>query len=92
MDNLCFGGESLISIYNHPKFEFIRGDVRIKDDVEKAISGVDGVVHLAAIVGDPACSKQPELAKEINWSATKSLFKLCEESGYYTKIYLRFYL
>ena len=70
LDNLSFGGESLISIYNHPRFEFIRGDIRKKDDVEKAISGVYGVVHLAAIVGDPACSRKPEVAKQTNWEAS----------------------
>ena len=70
LDNLSFGGESLIGIYNHPRFEFIRGDIRRKDDVKEAIDGVDGVVHLAAIVGDPACSRKPEVARKTNWEGS----------------------
>ena len=33
------------------------------------------VVHLAAIVGDPACARQPELAREVNLGATKALLR-----------------
>jgi nucleoside-diphosphate-sugar epimerase len=79
VDILFFGGESLISIYNHPNFEFMKGDVRDSATVEKALDGITDVVHLAAIVGDPACSKQPELATQINWEASKQLFDLCNK-------------
>jgi nucleoside-diphosphate-sugar epimerase len=79
MDILNFGGESLLSIYNHPNFEFYKGDIRKIEDVNKSCVEVDSVVHLAAIVGDPACSKQPEIAKETNWTATKQLFDYCNE-------------
>lgn len=80
LDNLTYSGESLISIYNHPNFEFMKGDIRSKDDLKKGIKDVDGVIHLAAIVGDPACTMQPELARSINWDATKQLFDLCVSS------------
>jgi nucleoside-diphosphate-sugar epimerase len=81
-DNLSFGGESLIGVYNNPDFEFQKGDVRNIDDVTLAIQGVQSVVHLAAIVGDPACARQPELANEINWVASRSLFDLCNTSSH----------
>jgi nucleoside-diphosphate-sugar epimerase len=77
LDNLSFGGESLIGVYNHPNFEFQKGDVRNGADLKRAIEGVQSVVHLAAIVGDPACAQQPELAREINWEASRTLFDLC---------------
>ena len=80
-DILNFGGESLLGIYNHPNFEFIKGDVRKTTDLKKAIDGVDAVVHLAAIVGDPACEKQPEIATETNWIASKMLFDFCNDSN-----------
>ena len=79
LDALFFGGESLISIYNNFNFEFIKGDIRDKEITNKALEGITDVVHLAAIVGDPACSKQPELAHEINWEATKYLFDECNK-------------
>ena len=79
MDNLSFGGESLIGVYNDPDFEFMKGDVRNSGDVNKALQGVESVVHLAAIVGDPACAKQPELAEDINWNGARNLYDLCCE-------------
>ena len=81
LDILNFGGESLIGVYNNPNFEFINGDVRKKEDLEKSIDGIDAVVHLAAIVGDPACSKQPEIAEETNWIASKMFFDMCNNSS-----------
>jgi len=80
LDNLSFGGESLLGVYNHPDFEFMKGDVRNKSDVLTALSGVTAVIHLAAIVGDPACAKQPELAKDINWNGARNIYDLCCEN------------
>ncbi len=75
-DNLLFGGESLLGVYNHPRFSFIKGDIRDKSLLARAVGQVEAVVHLAAIVGDPACAKQADLAREINWGATKALFDI----------------
>jgi nucleoside-diphosphate-sugar epimerase len=77
LDALFFAGESLLFACGHRNFEFIKGDVRDEDTVARALEDVYGVVHLAAIVGDPACSKQPDLAREINWTATRALFDRC---------------
>jgi len=43
-----------------------------------AMRGVDAVVHLAAIVGDPACARQPELARSVNLEASFALLELCK--------------
>jgi len=80
-DVLNFGGESLLGVYNNPNFEFVKGDVRIEENIRKAIKDIDAVVHLAAIVGDPACAKQPAIANETNWEASKMLFDLCKQSN-----------
>ncbi len=80
LDALYFGGESLISVYNHQNFEFQKGDIRNNETIYNALRGITDVVHLAAIVGDPACSKQPELATEINWEASKHLFDYCNQN------------
>jgi len=80
MDILNFGGESLLSVYNHHNFNFIKGDIRDERDVENALIDADAVVHLAAIVGDPACAAQPELAEETNWQASKTLFELAHQT------------
>ncbi len=81
IDILNFGGESLVGIYNNPKFEFMYGDIRNTENLQRAIEGIDAVVHLAAIVGDPACAKQAAVAQETNWTASKLLFDMCAKSN-----------
>jgi len=80
LDILNFGGESLIYYFNKPNFEFIKGDIRNKEDIINALKDINAVIHLAAIVGDPACAKQPELAKQINWYSSKQLFDYCNNN------------
>lgn len=79
-DILNFGGESLMGIYGNKNFKFVKCDIRKKLDLAKVIKDVDSVVHLAAIVGDPACAKAPTIAEETNWSGSKMLFDMCNSS------------
>ena len=81
LDNLSFGGESLLSFWGNPAFSFIKGDLRNEDDIKTTLTGVDCVCHLAAIVGEPPCKKYPELALQVNWHASVRLYELCEEAG-----------
>ena len=75
-DNLRFGGTGLLSFFRNPKFSLIKADIRDVIQLQKAISMADVIIHLAAIVGHPACKKEPQLATEINLEATKSLAKM----------------
>ena len=84
-DNLTFGGESLIGVYSHPRYEFRKGDIRDRSEVTAALDDVQAVVHLAAIVGDPACAKNPEIARAINLDASTMLFDLCAASSKVTR-------
>jgi len=77
-DNLMYGGESLLGAYHNPNFEFIKGDIRNKLEVENAIKGCEVVVHLAAIVGYPVCKANPDAAIAINREATKQLVDICQ--------------
>ena len=81
MDSLKFGGDALYDVSQNPKFEFVKGDIRNDEVVDKALQDVDALAHLAAIVGDPACSKFSEEAKEVNWTASVSLFEKAEKAG-----------
>jgi nucleoside-diphosphate-sugar epimerase len=74
-DSLLHGGRPLLALLGRDGFEFVRGDVRDAEAVRDALEGVDGVVHLAAIVGDPACAKQPDLARAVNLHASLGLFE-----------------
>lgn len=73
LDNLMYGGEGLLGVVRDQRFEFRRGDVRSIDDVRAAVEGREVIVHLAAIVGFPACRKQPELAREVNVEGSKNI-------------------
>lgn len=73
MDNLMFGGDPLLPFFRNEHFEFIKGDVRNISDVESAMKDQDAVVHLAAIVGYPACRKEPSLAEEVNITGTENI-------------------
>ena len=83
VDNLSFGGESLLGVWYHPNFKFLHGDITDKETIKNAfsISKVDAVIHLASIVGDPACAKQPDLAKRVNWEASVRLLNLSIENN-----------
>ena len=81
LDTLLHGGDSLLGVWSHPGFEFIRGDVSDRKTVQDALAGVEAVVHLAAIVGDPACSRQPELARSVNLQASLDLIEVSQRVG-----------
>ncbi|MBL7717802.1 MAG: NAD(P)-dependent oxidoreductase [Flavipsychrobacter sp.] len=81
IDSLMYGGEPVIDLLNHPNFEFVKGDVRNEADVRKALQGVDCVAHLAAIVGDPACAQDTELATTTNIDGSKMLYNIANELG-----------
>lgn len=81
LDILNFGGDSLVELLNNSDFEFQKGDIRKEEDIEIALDGVDAVVNLAAIVGDPACVKEPEIAKETNYEAAIKLYNAANKKG-----------
>jgi nucleoside-diphosphate-sugar epimerase len=51
----------------------VEGDVRDPEAREQALQDAEAVVHLAAIVGDPACARDPQLAQEVNVDASLAL-------------------
>jgi nucleoside-diphosphate-sugar epimerase len=65
-DNLMYGGEAMLGFWSNPAFQFVKADVRDAAAVRAAVDGCDGIVHLAAIVGDPACRREPDLARSTN--------------------------
>jgi nucleoside-diphosphate-sugar epimerase len=81
LDSLLHGGSALLPVWAHSAFEFLRGDVRDRAAVGRALDGIDAVVHLAAIVGDPACAKQPELARTVNLEASVELLAESRRRG-----------
>lgn len=78
LDNLARGDEGIKELFSKRNFKFINGDIRNISDIVEATKGVDAVIHLAAVVGDPACAAGPKETLEINYLATKMLAETCK--------------
>lgn len=81
LDSLLYGGRSLLECQEDGRFHLVQGDIRSASVVQDALRGMEAVVHLAAIVGDPACARQPELAREVNLEASLQLVELSRRHG-----------
>jgi nucleoside-diphosphate-sugar epimerase len=86
LDSLLFGGESLIPFLHHPNFQFVKADVTepraVKDALKDGWQKPNAIVHLAAIVGFPACQAVGrQVAWRYNVDATKSVFGQAVDLG-----------
>jgi len=81
LDSLLHGGESLLGVWSDPNFEFIHGSICDRDNLKSAVAGMEGVVHLAAIVGDPACARTPDLARNVNLESSLALIEESQKAG-----------
>ncbi len=69
LDNFSLGKkENISSFLKHPNFELIEGDIRNLDDCVLATSGVDYVLHQAALGSVPRSIKDPITTNEVNIS------------------------
>ena len=82
LDSLAVGdGRSVLTAWGRDGFEFVPGDVRDQSARAVALDGVDTVVHLAAVVGDPACARDPAAARAVNLDGTRALLAEAKERG-----------
>jgi nucleoside-diphosphate-sugar epimerase len=92
LDSFKYGQNSLLDCCANDNFTVIRGDVRDKDRLATAMQDAEFIIHLAALVGAPACDRNPVEANTTNVEATKLLLSLrkqgqkilypCTNSGY----------
>jgi nucleoside-diphosphate-sugar epimerase len=96
VDDLLFGGESLLAYLPDQNFRFVKANVWEPRAVRKAVderwSMPDAVVHLAAIVGFPACQAVGrQVAWRYNVEATQHVFEQSEQMGVKRFIYISTY-
>lgn len=73
LDSFNYGRESLKAFESDPNLEIQVGDVTNIFDITRALQDVGGVIHLAGIVGDPACALDEKLTKHVNIVSTRIL-------------------
>lgn len=73
LDSLMYGGRALLPCFAYSAFDFVKGSVLDEPKLKQALKDVDVVVHLATIVGYPACKRDPRLAQEVNLEGTRLL-------------------
>ncbi len=76
VDNLMYGQNSLFHLCAHPAFDFVRGDVRDEKVMSGLMKKADAIIPLAAIVGAPACDRDPRLAESVNLEAIQLINRL----------------
>jgi len=78
-DNYMYGAQSLFSFCGHPQLSLIKGDVRDEKTLGQQIKGHEWIIHLAAIVGYPACAADPLRANSVNVDGTRNVLKTMEK-------------
>ena len=81
IDNNHVGnGVGFLEFIGNQNIKIKIGDIRDYSFIEKATENVDKVIHLAAIVGEPACDKDEKLAEQVNVDGTLNVLKACKKN------------
>jgi nucleoside-diphosphate-sugar epimerase len=62
-------------------YEFVRGDVREKAAVERAVDGVDAIIHLAGVTGAETSHEMEERVRSVNAGGTRTVVDIAEAAG-----------
>ena len=80
LDTLLFGQHPHFHFCANPNYDFVFGDCRDKATIQKVMKDVDIIVPLAAIVGAPACDRDPWMTRGVNFDAIKLINQLRSKS------------
>lgn len=81
LDLQLFGLEPLQDLLSNKRLQVQKGDFRNIEHVTRALRDMDAVVHLAAIVGDPACAIDEETTIAVNYQAAKMMAQMARANG-----------
>ncbi|MDD5006814.1 MAG: SDR family oxidoreductase [Syntrophorhabdaceae bacterium] len=81
IDSLYFDNKVPLVNLGNPNYEFFRFDISESHNLKPYLEGVDYIIHTAAIVGEPASNKFPELTERVNYAAAKEIVRLAAEQG-----------
>ncbi|KAL8610351.1 hypothetical protein ACOMHN_041165 [Nucella lapillus] len=75
-DRFLWGVGPLLPVAGNPRLHVVRGNVLDRGEVGGVVGGKDVIVHLAAIVGYPACEQDPDTARAVNVEGTRTVLEL----------------
>jgi len=81
LDKLMYGREPLAEFFGHPNFRLIEGDGTDIAKLTEAMNGSSAVVHLAGLVGDPACAVDSAFTRHTNIIATRMARDVAQAMG-----------
>ena len=79
LDNLSYKQLSLLHLFKRRNFEFVKGDVRNVELLQKLVKQSDIIIPLAAIVGMPACKSNPDLAVDVNYKQILNVLEVLRD-------------
>jgi UDP-N-acetylglucosamine 4-epimerase len=88
LDNLATGSlKNIDSFASHPKFEFLKGDIRDYETCLQACDGIDLVSHQAALGSVPRSIADPLTTNAVNIGGTLNIFTAAKEKNLKRIIY-----
>ena len=75
VDSLIFNQTALLDCCADTNFEFVMGDICDHDLVNSLLPNFDIIIPLAAIVGAPACKRNPSLSRLVNYDAHMNIVR-----------------
>lgn len=78
IDNFTYCDQGIKDFFDHPNLTIFEGDICNIKDIVHSIQGVDSVIALAAIVGDPACNLNEQETLNTNYESTKILVEIAK--------------
>ncbi len=80
LDDLSSGKEKNLHDIKD-QIDFIQGDIKDKECAKKAVSGVDYILHLAAVPSVPRSVAEPVLTNEANINGTLNMLIAAKDEG-----------
>jgi nucleoside-diphosphate-sugar epimerase len=78
-DIFRWGISSLLPVMDHEGLTIVKGDVTEHEVLRPYVEAADAIIHLSAIVGYPACKKEPERAVAINQTSTEFIASILKK-------------
>lgn len=81
LDRLMYNRATIQDFEKNPNFEFVEGDATDISKLVEAMTGASAVVHLAGLVGDPACAVDKDFTRHTNVISTRMVKDVALSAG-----------